>query len=172
VEKNITLSVRSCMIDHLLEYPVACFDGATKVNGLCSGVGGTIKLSASSVYKWYLNCGIRTNTKAELMGAWATLFIANFLSLHKIQILGDSKVIIDWLNDKSELRVSSLEGWKQRIRFIRRNFEAIQFFHIYREFNKEADGLSKKALMEPEGYISLYLWSDGMEGQRRLINIY
>jgi ribonuclease HI len=116
VVKNITPTLRSCWIDHPHEYPVACFDGATQANGLCSGVGGIIKLSATTIYKWYLNCGVGTNTKAELMGVWATLFIANYLSIHKLQILGDSKVIIDWLNNKSDLRVSSIEGWKQRIR--------------------------------------------------------
>jgi hypothetical protein len=51
----------------------------------------------------------------ELLGSWDTLFLTNLLALPKIQILGDSKVIIDWLNEKSELRVSSLEGWKKRI---------------------------------------------------------
>jgi len=74
---------------------VTCFDGATQINGQCSGVGGIIKLFASTIYKWYLNCGVGTNTKAELMGAWATLFIENLLSIHKLQILGGSKVIID-----------------------------------------------------------------------------
>jgi ribonuclease HI len=107
VENINQFYVRSCLINQIFEYPVACFDGAAKANGLCCGAGGTIKLSASLVHKWYLNCGSGTNSKAELMGAWATLFLANLLSLPKIQILGDSKVIIEWLNDKSELRVSS-----------------------------------------------------------------
>jgi ribonuclease HI len=108
-------SLRSCLINQIFEFPVACFDGATKANGRCCGAGGTIKLSNSLVHKWYLNCGPGSNTKAELMGAWATLFLANLLALPKIQILGDSKVIIEWLNERSELRVSSLEGWKKRI---------------------------------------------------------
>jgi hypothetical protein len=106
------------------------------------------------------------------MGVWATLFLANLLALPKIQIMGDSKVIIEWLNERSELRVSSLEGWKKRIQIVMNTFESIQFFHIYREFNKEADVLSKKALNEPKGYIMLHLWTEGVEGQRRLINIY
>jgi hypothetical protein len=49
---------------------VACFDGAAQADGICSGAGGIIKLSASTIYKWYLNCGARKNTKAELMGVW------------------------------------------------------------------------------------------------------
>jgi hypothetical protein len=78
------------------------------------------------------------------MGAWATLFLADHLSIHQLQVLGDSKVIINWLNKKSNLCVSSLDGWKQRIELLRKKFRAINFYHIYREFNKEADEQSKK----------------------------
>jgi ribonuclease HI len=44
--------------------------------------------------------GKGTNTKAELMGAWASLFIAKHLDILDIQLLGDSKVIIEWLKKK------------------------------------------------------------------------
>jgi ribonuclease HI len=159
-------------INQNFEFPVASFDGAAKADGLCCGAGGIIKLSNTLAHKWYLNCGIGSNTKAELLGAWATLHIANLLALPKIQILGDSKVIIEWLNDRSELRVTSLEGWKKRIKTLKNTFENTQFFHIYREYNKEADSLSKKALKEPEGYITLHLWTDGVKGQRRLLKVY
>jgi ribonuclease HI len=115
---------------------------------------------------------VRTNTKAELMGTWATLFIANYLSIYKLQILGDSKVIINWLNNKGNLCVISLEGWKQRISLLRRKFMATNFYHIYREYNKEVDEQSKKDLLELEGYIVLHKWSSDLEGQRSIINIY
>jgi ribonuclease HI len=169
---KIPPSFRSCLIAHPHDSTVACFDGATLANGKCSGAGGIIKTSVSTVYRWYFNCGEGTNTKAELMGVWATLFLANHLSIHKLQILGDSKVIIDWLNKKSELRACAIEGWKQRIRALRSKFLAISFEHIYREFNKEADLLSKKALQEPEGVITFFKWSNGLEGQRCHIKIY
>jgi ribonuclease HI len=168
----LTSSLRINTLDIPLDFPMACFDGATQINGLCSGVGGIIKLSTTTVYKWFLNYGKGTNTKAELMGAWSTLYLANLLSIQKIQIPGDSKIIIDWLNHKSDLQVRLLEGWKQRIRLLRRKFSAIHFFHIFREFNKEADGLSKQALIAPEGNISLQLWSGGMGALHRNINIY
>jgi ribonuclease HI len=97
-----------------LEYPIAFFDGAAQADGRCCGVGGIIKLSASTTYKWFVNCGAGTNTKAELMGAWATLHIAKYLSIQKLQGLGDSSVILNWLNKKGNLTISALEGWKHR----------------------------------------------------------
>jgi hypothetical protein len=95
VEKQVTLSLRTNRLLPPLEYPLASFDGAAKSDGTCSGAGGILQESAWMAYKWYFNCGIGSNTKAELLGAWTTLYIANLLTLNKLQILGDSKVIID-----------------------------------------------------------------------------
>jgi ribonuclease HI len=172
VEKQVSLLLRSNILMLPLEYPLASFDGASKSDGTCSGAGGILQKSARMAYKWYFNCGIGSNTKVELIGAWTTLYIANILSLNKLQILGDSKVIIDWINLKGELCVSSLEGWKQSFRVLNKSFEDLQFFHIYRELNKEADRLYKYALIAPEGIISLSSWSNGEEGPPRHIRIY
>jgi hypothetical protein len=49
---------------------------------------------------------------------------------------------------------------------------ATYFYHIYREYNKDVYEQSKKALLEPEGYIVLHKWSSDLEGQRSIINIY
>jgi hypothetical protein len=114
VSKNL-LPIRSCLIAQHHDMTVSCFDGATHTNGKCCGAGGVIKTSDISVYRWYFNCGEGTNTKAELLGVWATLLLANHLSIHKLQILGDSKVVIDWINKRGELRACAIEGWKQRI---------------------------------------------------------
>jgi ribonuclease HI len=73
------------------------------------GAGGVIKLPDSTVYRWFINCGIGTNTKAELMGVWATLILAKQWNIQKIQILGDSKVVIDWLNHRGKLQAIDIE---------------------------------------------------------------
>jgi len=64
VVTNIPPSLHSCLIAHPLDSTVACFDGATLANWKCSGARGIIKTSATTVYRWYLNCGEGTNTKA------------------------------------------------------------------------------------------------------------
>jgi hypothetical protein len=43
---------------------VGWFDGATQENGLQSGVGGDINSTDNTIYKWTLNCGPGTNTRA------------------------------------------------------------------------------------------------------------
>jgi len=86
------------------------------------GPGGVIRTFDSLIYIWYLNSGEGTNTKAELLGIWATLTFSSHLSLPKIQDFGDSKVIIDWLNDKGQLKACSIEGWKIRTKDLIKNF--------------------------------------------------
>jgi hypothetical protein len=80
-----------------------------------------------------------TNTREELLGVWASLTLAHRLGIEQLQVLGDSKTVIDWLNFKSNLQVSSLVGWMDKIQDLITFFNTIRFDHIYREENEEAD---------------------------------
>jgi len=89
------------------------------------------------------------------MGLWATLTLALLWAIEKIQILGDSKVIIDWINQKGQLQAVNIEGWKLKTKELASNFKDISFQHIYREHNKETNLLSKRVLKEPKGRLSV-----------------
>ena len=39
----------------------------------------------------------------ELVGVWASLILATRLSISDLHVLGDSKIVIDWLNGKGAL---------------------------------------------------------------------
>jgi ribonuclease HI len=131
-----------------------------------------IRISENSVYKWTFNCGIGTNTRAELLGAWATHILVVRLNIEVIQVIGDSKIIIDWLKDRGKLQVASLMGWMDRIIKLKKSFREIYYTHVYRELNKEADSLSKKALTKTEGRIEYNLWVDGNEGPTLFFNLF
>jgi ribonuclease HI len=105
------------------------------------------------------------------MGAWATITLAARLTVSDLHVLGDSKIVIDWLNRKGALRVANLDGWKDRIEELCPLFRSISFAHIYREENKQADRLSKKALYSCRGRIAYNLWVDGHEGPTLFINL-
>jgi ribonuclease HI len=146
--------------------------GPAQLNGISCGAGGVIKSQDSTVIRWLFNCDRGTNTRAEILGAWASLVIADHLSFHRLQVMGDSRVIIDWLSNKSRLQVCAVEGWKTRIKDLIKRFQSISFHHIYRNFNSEADMLSKQALGEPEGHISYVRWYNGVEGPREIFRIH
>jgi hypothetical protein len=78
--------------------------------------------------------------------------------------MGDSKVIIDWINLKGNLNDIITEGWKQRIRDLLGTFKGISFQHIYRESNDQADHLSKLALSKTKGRLTYFSWDGSSAG--------
>jgi ribonuclease HI len=163
---------RVCDITQTEGFTLACFDGAALANGECCGAGGFFKSHATRITKWFLNCGAGTNTKAELLGLWATLTLATLWSIEKIQILGDSKVIIDWIKQQGQLHAVNIECWKIKTMELASKFKDISFQHIYRDHNKEADLLSKRALKEIKGRLSVYHWENGEESPHTYLNIF
>jgi hypothetical protein len=59
------------------------------------------------------------------LGIWETLTLATHLALPKLQALGDSKVIIEWINNRGRLQASAIEGWKHRTKELIKNFKKL-----------------------------------------------
>ena len=106
------------------------------------------------------------------MGLWVTLTLATQWSIEKLQVLGDSKVIIDWINQKGRLHEVNIEGWKLKTKELATSFQDISFQYIYRDHNKEANFVSKRELKEPEGRLSLFLRENGTESHHSHLNIF
>jgi hypothetical protein len=68
----------------------------------------------------------------------------------------------------------ALEGWKEQIKRLSFQFKKITFLHTYREFNKEADALSKRALKDLDhcGEIIYTQWVDNEPGLTRYIKVF
>jgi ribonuclease HI len=157
--------------DDIDEIPTAWFDGAALANGTRSGAGGLIKTSHNTFHKWTFNCGPGTNTRAKLLGAWATLYLATRLCIETLQVLGDSSIVIEWLSGKGKLQAIALMAWKKRIRLLQPHFKKINYNHIFREHNKIVDLLSKTALQDKMGIITYHLYIDGHEGPPHFLTL-
>jgi ribonuclease HI len=151
---------------------LVCFDGIAQSNGICCGAGGTFKSHPSRTTKWFLNCGAGSNTKAELMGLWASLTLASCWSLNHLLVLGDSRIIIDWINHNCKLHSVHIEGWKQKTMELFNIFTDINFHHIPRSHNTEVNALSKRALSEVVGRLSVYHCDKGIESPITFYNIF
>jgi ribonuclease HI len=168
--KHITLRYSS--IENINGYTIAFFYGATINEGSICGAGGSMKIVYDPNITWFFNSGSGTNTKAELVGVWASLFMANLLDICQLQLMGDSKVVIDWMQRKGNLLATKIEGWKRRVRTLEKKFQDLLFQHIYRESNAEADSLSKKALVSPKGSLFYCTWDGEREGPLITLKIF
>jgi ribonuclease HI len=86
-----------------------------------SGAGGLIKLTQNFYYKWTYNCGPGTNTRAELLGAWATHLLASRLHIDVLQVVGDSRIVIEWLSNRGDLQVVQISINKEASASLRHN---------------------------------------------------
>lgn len=68
-------------------------------------------------------------------------------------VFGDTKTTIYWVNNKHSIQVIQLIPWMDKIRSIICLMPGISFSHVYREYNQEADTLSKEALGIQEGFV-------------------
>jgi ribonuclease HI len=153
-------------------HTIAFFDGAAQLGGSVCGAGGTFKSHPSRTTNWFINCGAGTNTKAELMGLWATLSLAALWSIDHIHIQGDSRVIIDWISNQSQLHSTHLASWMRKVRDLTLCFTDINFRHVPRSHNCAADALSKRALTEVIGRLSVYHSDRGVESPITSINVF
>jgi ribonuclease HI len=150
----MSLRIRG-LIDHLYFFgilAVGFFDGASQERGETCGAGAVLKCPVLGTFRIKMNCGSGTNTKAELLALWCILFFAHYKKVTRLQLVGDSKVIIDWFTNANNLQVVYLQPWMKKIRDLNRKFTQLKIQHIYRGFNMEADQLSKATLsLEEDG---------------------
>jgi hypothetical protein len=98
--------------------------------------------------------------------------LASHLNIDVLHVFGDSKIVIDWLNSRGKLQVISLVGWRDIIKELIKSFNTIHFSHIYRDQNKEAYFVSKKAIHMQEGKISYNQWIEGNEDPPLFLDLY
>jgi hypothetical protein len=145
------------------------FDDASINGGATCGAGGSLKRLNNPDVRWIFNCGGGSNTKVELVGAWETsLWQISWIFI--TSMLGDSKVVIEWLQRKGKLHATKIEGWKRRVRDMEKKFQGTYFQHIFRESNEEADRLSKRALEAPKGNLIYFTWNSEIEGPPQSLN--
>ena len=75
-----------------------------------------IWLNDTEVYNIGLNCRLGTNTRFEVIFLCTLLFCANKLGLKEIRVLGDSRVVLDWIYGCGRLQLIFLNRWLKMIR--------------------------------------------------------
>jgi hypothetical protein len=96
----------------LLEWNLAVgfFDGASQCKGQKCGVGVILKCPVLSTFSIKMMCGTGTNTKGELLALWCILYFSCFKKVKRLQLVGDTKIIIDWFSHENNLQVVTLQS--------------------------------------------------------------
>jgi hypothetical protein len=90
------------------ELTIGFFDGASQERGAKCGEGTIIKCPFLGKFRLKMNYRNGINTKGELLALWCILYFACYIKLNRIQLVGDSKIIIDRYTNKCNIQVISL----------------------------------------------------------------
>jgi ribonuclease HI len=116
------------------------FDGASKGNPGAAGGGGIIsKSDGTSTLRFAWGLGVASNNRVEALALWQGLNQAMLLNIRDLVVLGDSRVIIQALNQSSILENALFQHSLDKIKLLMRQFQTIQIFHVLRENNSQAD---------------------------------
>jgi hypothetical protein len=94
-----------------------------------------LKFNTQHFFKAHFDVGVGTNTKEKLLGLWGLLSIANGCHIEDLMVVGDSRVVIDWMDGKSQLEALNLRSWKVNIQELKLQFRWMKGLHVHRQFN-------------------------------------
>jgi hypothetical protein len=92
-----------------------------------------------------------------------TSIISKQKDVWKLQVLGDSKLVIDWAQGKISIQNINMYTFMRGVRLTYQSFEWLYFHHILRELKSKVDELSKEALQLQRGAFKYYEYFDGTE---------
>ena len=122
-------------------------DGGSRGNPGPCGAGGLIKDSTGVVVaevSEYL--GIQTNNYAEYKALLLTLNRAVQLQIKNVIVYSDSKLVVEQMKGKWKVKNENIIPLHKEVSTIISYFDSIDFIHIPRLLNKEADALANKAM--------------------------
>ncbi|XP_038678394.1 uncharacterized protein LOC119979838, partial [Tripterygium wilfordii] len=133
------------------------FDGASNIMGC--GIGVVLISPDENIIpftaKLYFEC---TNNVAEYEACTMGIQAAIDMGIRRLQVYGDSQLVIRQLNDEWETKDDKLIPYYQHIKKLVKFFDWIEFDHIPREENQIADALATLAAMfdvDPKGEVQL-----------------
>jgi ribonuclease HI len=118
------------------------FDGSLKLKG--AGVGNLFIALGGEQLKYAFQLLFPTsNNVAEYESLIHGLNIAISLGIKRLMVYGDSLVVISQINKEWDCSNDSMGKYCSVVRKLEDKFEDLEFHHVERDRNTEADALSK-----------------------------
>jgi probable phosphoglycerate mutase len=125
---------------------VAC-DGASRGNPGPAGAGAQITDAAGVVLAEIAEgLGEATNNVAEYTAVIRGLERAGELGATSVTLRSDSQLLINQLTGRYRVRTPHLQPLHRRVRELADGFEEVEFEHVRRERNTEADRLANEGV--------------------------
>ncbi|BDA47713.1 probable ribonuclease HI [Coccomyxa sp. Obi] len=124
------------------------FDGGARGNPGPAGAGSVLvhTTTGKEVGRMCFGLGRTTNNVAEYSALLRGLEAAQALGVKRIKCLGDSKLVVEQVNGRWQVKNPGLQPLHARVDFLKQRFDEFSIIHVYRNNNRTADGLSNDAM--------------------------
>ncbi len=127
---------------------VAHIDGGSRGNPGPAGYGVHIEQHDGTVIELKEALGIATNNVAEYRGLLAALEWAARHRVSPLHVRSDSLLLVKQMLGEYRVKHPGLQPLFEKARALTRQLGRVQFEHIRRELNKDADRLANEAMDE------------------------
>jgi ribonuclease HI len=130
---------------------IVYFDGGCRGNQNAisgdAGCGCVIKENGKTVYEvsMYLGTGL-TNNIAEYRALQAGLEKCMELKMTDVVFMGDSLLVVNQMNGLWQVKAANIKPLYALCKSLAENFASVEFLHVRRERNTEADALANEAM--------------------------
>ena len=123
------------------------FDGGSKNNPGHAGAGYLIRNQKKDIiFKSGVYLGINTSNRAEYSGLVYGLKTALTLGVKKLDVIGDSQLVIKQLKGEYQVRKEELKPYYAEAKDLISKFELVTLNWVRREENSEADELANQGI--------------------------
>jgi len=128
------------------------FDGAAKGNPGKAGAGGVVvSPTGEKIHSFAWGLGISSSIQAEALALYQGLKFLKDLSISEANVIGDSRIIINAMVSNSQALDLKLARLISRIKALENAFQNLNYFHVLRTHNKEADTEANKVVLLSAG---------------------
>lgn len=143
---SIKLTNKDAKIYPITEFSLH-FDGCSKGNPGIAGIGAVIYKNGIEVWSSCKYIGNnKTNNEAEYSALIFGLEAAIEQNIKNLSVCGDSLLVINQVNKIYKVKHPKLFDLYEKVIYLNKQFDYINFKHVYRADNKRADKLSNIAL--------------------------
>ena len=128
------------------------FDGSAAGDRKICGACGKLYIFDNHYFSFKVGLGVGTNNFAELCALKLLLSLAQVKHINKIQIFGDSQLVINWAKGKYIIQNIILSHVLLEVNQLSNMFELVELKHIFCERNTSANDLAKSGAVVMEGY--------------------